>query len=194
MDLKMYFPAFYLEKIVGLTNKSSFLYHWTSLTCAEKIIKDMYIYSKATLFGMHPNEYSMLVKHPDLSADTENGFIDYVFLGNTNWIELGLNSYYGQIGFELKPFPLLKEKEFYVFPFNTGRYFKSASDEDKYSDLTILKDALNKKAKTYEVLVRGKIEICADNVKRIISDCSNIREIGIILNNNQLSHIPVEEY
>ncbi|RAP36647.1 hypothetical protein B1207_07530 [Legionella quinlivanii] len=190
----MYFPAFYLEKISNLTNQSGFLYHWTKVERVRQIINDKFLYSKATLFGMHPTLCTMLSQHPDLLADTENGFIDYVFLGNTNWVESGLKPYYGQICFELKPFPLLKEKEFYVFPFNTGRAFKSALEEDKYSDLTTLKDALNKKSKSYEVLVRGKIEICADNVNRIISDCSNIREIGIILNNNQLSHIPVEEY
>ncbi|WP_408072872.1 hypothetical protein ACJEHO_08820 [Legionella pneumophila] len=191
----MYFPAFYLEKITCLVNQGNFLYHWTTVANSKEIIKDKFIYSKATLFGLDPQKnIPILRQYPDLRTDTENGFIDYVFLGNTNWIAVGHKSYYGQVGFEINPVDLLNKTEFFVFPFNTGRYYQTTSKEFKFSDLTTLKEALGKKTKNYEVLVKGKIEITGNTINRIICDDSNIEDLRRALSNNKLNSIPIEEY
>ncbi|HBD9450210.1 TPA: hypothetical protein KLD84_000295 [Legionella pneumophila] len=190
----MYCPAFYLEKITDLVNQGNFLYHWTTLSNAKNIIQNKCIYSKGTLFGMDPKKNSsILAQHPDLKADTENGFIDYVFLGNTNWVEEKLQSYYGKVGFVINPLNLLRDIEFYVFPFNTGRYYKNALNEHKYSDLTTLKDALSKKTKNYEILVKGKVAI-THNTEKILCDSSSIIEIDRALSSSNLYSIKTEEY
>ena len=68
----------------------------TSIESAENILKEGHLYSKAMLFGLYYNNnpsFLRKLKPSDVLAEAKNGFIDYVFLGNTNWLDKGMPSY-----------------------------------------------------------------------------------------------------
>ncbi len=147
------------------------LYHWTSIESMESILKDGYLYSKAMLFGKHyyhnPHILNQLNRN-DVLAETKNGFLDYVFLGNTNWYNYGGQSYYGCVCFVIKPEKILPFREFFVFPFNSGRKFLTSPDKDKTSDTRTLIEALEQKHPCFEILIRRRIKISNNNVNKII--------------------------
>lgn len=191
----MYYPAFYTERIKHLITTNKYLYHWTKFDCALNIIQDKFFYSKARLFGLQKGSWPQKISsHPDLLSDTQNGFIDYIFLGNTNWIEMKNKSYYGEVGFQIQGLNLLQNNEFYVFPFNTGRYYQQALEKDKVSDLTTLLNTFDQKTKSYEVLVRGKIELSLINVSKIICERTNFHAIETELAKANLNNIKIEVY
>lgn len=160
----------HLQRI--LTSDSYELFHWTNLFCAKNIIATKKIYSIATLFGLNSLNLnflsSVIRKRQDLIVSAEHGLIDYIFLGNTNWIEKKLPSKYGEVGFVIKPEEILLKKDFLVFPFNVGYHIKTSHPNHKISDLTILMEALQQSSPKYEILVRRKIVISEKIVKKII--------------------------
>ncbi|WP_133126814.1 hypothetical protein [Legionella nagasakiensis] len=157
-----------LRKLLG--KNQYYLYHWTNIDSAMSILKDGYIFSKAMLFGLHYHDNPQILKklkRNDVIAEAKNGFINYVFLGNTNWLDQG-SSFYGDVCFVIRPEAILLTREFFVFPFNTGRYFLSHSDEDKTCDTRTLMDALNQEHPCFEILVRRRIKINNKNISKLI--------------------------
>lgn len=76
--------------------------------------------------------------------------------------------YYGQVCFVIKPEKILLTKEFFVFPFNTGRAFSTSSDQDKTCDVRTLIEALEQQHPSFEILVRRRIRINPENTAKII--------------------------
>jgi hypothetical protein len=165
-------PSHYFRRnLKNLLGKNKYnLYHWTSIDSAISILKDGYLFSKAMLFGLHYHDNPQLLrklKRNDVIAEAKNGFINYVFLGNTNWLDHG-SSFYGEVCFVIRPEVILLTREFFVFPFNTGRNFLSHKDEDKTCDTRTLMEALNQKHPCFEILVRRRIKINNKNICKII--------------------------
>ncbi|MFO9478527.1 hypothetical protein SDB42_06240 [Legionella pneumophila serogroup 1] len=177
-----------------LPNDKYHLYHWTSFEAAQSIIKDGYLLSKAMLFAKHYYDNPALLKKlkpQDVISEANNGFIDYVFLGNTNWQNYNGKSFYGEIGFVIKPEEILPTREFFVFPFNTGRYFSKQPDIEKTSDIRTLMEALNGLHSSFEILVRRRIKITQKTTSQII--CSGVYEDKLkkVLSDEKLV-IPIE--
>lgn len=179
-----------------LKNKNYALYHWSPKDAAINILKEGYIYSKGTLFGLYYSNLQMLghIKSSNALSEAKNGFTDYVFLGNTNWIAEGSKSYYGEVCFVIKPENLLPFREFFVFPFNTGRYLANSNETEQVSDLTVLVDALKCQHPCYEILIRRKIKICNKYIKEILCDSSTIQVISNELKNAAIYDIPVTSH
>ncbi len=189
-------PTHYLREQLKLLlgHNRYYLYHWTSLDSALNIIKDGFIFSKATLFGkyFHTNHQALKnIKKNDAIAESKNGFIDYVFLGNTNWANYSGKSFYGEICFVIKPEEILPNREFFVFPFNSGRNFSNTSDQDKTSDIRILLDAVEQNHPCYEVLVRRRIKISPKTIDKILCVSNLQSNINRCLTDKKLQ-IPTE--
>lgn len=197
-------PHYHRANLKQILDKDKYsLYHWTSFKSAESILNDGYLYSKAMLFGLHYHDQPHLLtslKKNDVVAEAKNGFINYVFLGNTNWLDYG-DSYYGELCFVIRPEAILLTKEFFIFPFNTGRYFHIYNSENKTSDTRTLMDALNQKHSRFEILVRRRIKIddkiiskiiCPDEYLELIRDNLQSKRLGIVVESpntvNAMSH------
>ncbi|HEM1533354.1 TPA: hypothetical protein U0Z67_000832 [Legionella pneumophila] len=157
-----------LQRLLG--QNKYFLYHWTTIDSTKSILNDGYLFSKAMLFGLHYHTNPQLLKklkQNDVISEAQNGFIDYVFLGNTNWIDYGYSSY-GEVCFVIKPEMILLNREYFVFPFNTGRYFLSHNDDDKTCDTRTLMEGLKQTHPCFEILVRRRIKISEHNIDKII--------------------------
>jgi hypothetical protein len=164
-------PSHYLrQKLKKILKNQYHLYHWTSLEAAINIVKDGYIYSKAMLFGLYyhssPGRLSN-IKPLNVIEDSKNGFIDYVFLGNTDWADSD-TSEYGDVCFVINPLALLPNREFFVFPFYSGRYFSKKGENEKTSDIRTLMEALEGKQSCSEILVRRRVKINPSNVDMIV--------------------------
>ncbi len=99
------------------------LYHWTNFNSLKLILEDKCLYSQGTLWGL---KGSVSSRPRTTNADAAHGFIDYVFLGTTNWFAKGKPSHYGDCGIEID-YQILLHKEFFVFPFNTGIHWNEFS-------------------------------------------------------------------
>ncbi|HSW76246.1 MAG TPA: hypothetical protein VLG50_04350 [Candidatus Saccharimonadales bacterium] len=190
-------PAHYLREQLKklLTKNKYYLYHWTSAHAALSILKDGFIYSKAMLFGLHYHNNPQLLRNinpHDAVTEAKNGFIDYVFLGNTNWAEYSGNSAYGTICFVINPEILLPNREFFVFPFNTGRYFSSQPEHEKTSDIGTLLKALEQDHARFEVLVRRRVKINNKNIYKILCIPNEEKKIRNFILSNNLD-IPIEK-
>ncbi len=104
----------------------------------------------------------------------------YVFLGNTNWFEATGYSFYGDIGLVIKPEEILHSREFFVFPFNSGRNFSIKSAGDKISDVRILLDALEQKHPRYEILVRRRAKGNKQTIVEILCPEENIHDMNLM--------------
>jgi len=135
-------------------NNSFFLYHWTDITRLKEILSDGFLYSKGSLWGLGKNP----IRRRTVISDTTNGFVDYIFLGKSNWFHNGMSSFYGQVGIEFN-FKVLEEKEFFVFDANTGFNFNSLQNFQKFSDLTTLHSTINSPCRSSEYIVRRRIEV-----------------------------------
>ncbi|MBX3708720.1 MAG: hypothetical protein KIT56_09200 [Gammaproteobacteria bacterium] len=189
-------PSHYLREQLKkvLTKNKYFLYHWTSSNAALNIINDGFIYSKAMLFGLHYHNNPQLlnnIKPHDARTEAINGFVDYVFLGNTNWSDYSGNSAYGSICFVINPEILLPNREFFVFPFNTGRYFSAKPEHEKTSDIGTLLKALEQDHARFEVLVRRRIKINKKNINKILCVPTEEKAIKDFITRKSLD-IPIE--
>ncbi|MDJ0626532.1 MAG: hypothetical protein QNJ31_09240 [Candidatus Caenarcaniphilales bacterium] len=170
-------PFLYSQRLLQkLVNKIQLrdlsLFHWTDKNSLLEIVKDQRIYSKGTLWGLGKE----IQRRKTCKQDAENGFIDFVFLGNRNWIEEGRPSFYGGYAIEFSPRLLLEDTEFFVFHFNTGYKWSYMKDEHRVSDLSKL---LTLSGQTGEILIRRKIDINPDTILRIYcpkEDESELRE------------------
>ncbi len=190
-------PSHYLrEQLKKILTKNKYcLYHWTSENAALSILKDGFIYSKAMLFGLHYHTNPQLlqnIKPHDALEEAKNGFIDYVFLGNTNWAEYNGNSFYGTICFVINPEILLPNREFFVFPFNTGRYFSIKSEHEKTSDIGTLLKAFEQDHARFEVLVRRRVKINNKNITKILCAPNEEKKIRDLISSKNLD-IPIEQ-
>lgn len=191
-------PSHYTRRklISILKNNDYSLYHWSPLSAARNIIRDGYIYSKATLFGLHYPNMSRLnhIKRNNALSEAQHGFTDYIFLGNTNWIAEGATCYYGDICFVIKPEKVLPVREFFVFPFNTGRNFSNTDDTKQVSDLSILVQALESKHPCYEILIRRRLKINSRYIKEILCKPDEVSKIQADLKDNSIFGIPVRSF
>ena len=136
----MFTPTLYqmgqIRKISKIDKFSVF--HWTTEDKLKSILNDSYIYSAGMSFALKEDDLwsRNRTSHKD---DAEHGFIDYVFLGTSNWASIGRPSFYGDVGIELSFLSAAEGKEFFIFPFNTGYYFSKADDSKKLSDISALK-------------------------------------------------------
>jgi len=64
-----------------LMHANASLFHWTNKEAFLEILKDKCIYSKGTLWGLK----GRAPRRSSAVYDAKNGFIDYVFLGVSNW-------------------------------------------------------------------------------------------------------------
>lgn len=183
-----------LKSILKGNNYS--LYHWSPLDAAKNIIKEGYIYSKATLFGLYYPNFDTLnhIKQNNALSEAKHGFTDYVFLGNTNWIAVGATCHYGEVCFVIRPETVLPFREFFVFPFNTGRYLSNSNDTKQVSDLTILVQALECQHPCYEVLIRRRVKISNKYIKEILCDSSVVQSISDVLINSGVNNIPINPH
>lgn len=191
-------PSHYTRRMLKaiLNGKGYSLYHWTPLSAAKNIIREGYLYSKATLFSMYYPNLSLLghIKRSNAIAEAQHGFTDYIFLGNTNWVAEGSTSHYGDICFVIKPEKVLPIREFFVFPFNTGRYWSASDDVQQISDLGMLIQALECRHPCFEILVRRRIKISSNCIKEIICDSSVVPMIENELNVNSIPEILVKPH
>ena len=167
-------------------------------------LKGKAIYSKATLWslGLYP------VHARTVSADGENGFIDYIFFGNYNWVQRGRKSHYGYIGIEVK-FQSVLYKEHFYYPFNSGIDWNTQPNHLKYCDLTTLDQVFGPtKLWTSEILVRRKVNfsdvVCLHIPEGVLftkqypelsidADDSVKEFLESWLSGNSLGHIEVKE-
>ena len=180
-----------LKKLIG--KDKYHLYHWCSLQRAQSIINDGYLLSKAMLFGLHFHSNRSLVnslKPHDVKSEAKNGFLDCVFLGNTDWSETDGKSFYGEVGFVLRPEKILPTREFFVYGFNTGRFFHTKPDIEKSCDLSILIDALEKKHRRYEILVRRRVKVNESNISNILCPTSLVENLSTFISAKHLN-IPI---
>ncbi|VVC76408.1 hypothetical protein AQUSIP_17200 [Aquicella siphonis] len=188
-------PSHYTRrKLISILKDSDYsLYHWSPLSAARNIIRDGYIYSKATLFGLHYPNVSKLnhIKPSNALSEAQHGFTDYIFLGNTNWIAEGATCYYGDICFVIRPMKVLPFREFFVFPFNTGRNFSNTDDTQQVSDLSILVQALECQHPCYEILVRRRLKINSRHIKEILCKPEAVSSIQADLADKSIIDIPV---
>jgi hypothetical protein len=171
------------------------LYHWSPLEQAKNIIKEGYIYSKATLFGLYYPDLGQLshIKKNNALSEAKHGFTDYVFLGNTNWVAEGATCYYGEVCFVISPETVLPFKEFFVFPFNTGRNMSNVKDTQQVSDLNTLIQAFECQHRSYEVLIRRRVKISTRYIKEILCNSSVINSMSDVLTQNGIKGIPIKE-
>jgi hypothetical protein len=161
-------PILYMQeqlKLIIEKHKDKSIYHWTTTTNSLEILEDGYLYSKGSLWGIKPDKVNL--SRSTMHNDAKNGFIDYVFLGVVNWPNLKRPSHYGETAFEFK-LDILYDKEFFVFPLNTGMQWNTMKPQQKFSDLTTLMNALEQKPITSEVLVRRRIALDNRYLKSII--------------------------
>lgn len=191
-------PSHYTRrKLISILKDNDYnLYHWSPLSAARNIILDGYIYSKATLFGLHYPNISKLnhIKPCNALSEAQNGFTDYIFLGNTNWIAEGATCYYGDVCFVIRPEKVLPLREFFVFPFNTGRYLSIADDSQQVSDLSILVQALKCRHPCYEILVRRRLKITSKYIREILCKPDNVSRIEDDLKQHSRFNISVRSY
>ncbi|WP_338635466.1 hypothetical protein [Spirobacillus cienkowskii] len=128
---------------------------------------------------MRPDKVNL--SRSTIHNDAKNGFIDYVFLGVANWPALGRPSHYGETAFEFK-LDILYDKEFFVFPLNTGMQWSAMKSQQKFSDLTILLNALEQKPLTSEILIRRRIALDDRYLKGIIAPQKDVNTINSIIN------------
>jgi hypothetical protein len=166
-------PSWYtfkrIEKVPGLSSKK--FYHWTDDSRFQLYLREGYIYSKGSLWGLGHT----FNRRATTKEDAENGFIDYVYIGMTNWIQKGMKSYYGKYGFELHH-SILFAQEFFNYPFNTGNHFKTMNDSDKFSDLSTLQRTIFQTSG--EIVLRRRIQILPKFVNKII--CPAVEKDAII--------------
>lgn len=175
-------PILYMQdqlKWIINNHKEKSIYHWTTTTNSLEIIEDGHLYSKGSLWGMRPDKVNL--SRSTIHNDAKNGFIDYVFLGVANWPALGRPSHYGETAFEFK-LDILYDKEFFVFPLNTGMQWNSMKSQQKFSDLTTLLNALEQKPITSEILIRRRIALDDRYLKGIIAPQKDINTISSTLN------------
>jgi hypothetical protein len=179
-----------------LNGKDYSLYHWSPLSAATNIIREKYLFSKATLFSMYYPNLALLthIKRSNALAEAQHGFTDYIFLGNTNWVAEGSTSHYGDVCFVIKPEKVLPFREFFVFPFNTGRYWSFTDEAQHVSDLGMLIQALECKHPCFEILVRRRIKISSSCIKEIICDSSMVPKIENELHVNSIPGILVKPH
>ncbi|MDX1919845.1 MAG: hypothetical protein SFU25_03815 [Candidatus Caenarcaniphilales bacterium] len=139
-------------------------FHWTDKDSLLKILQDKKIFSKGTLWGLGKLPNGLPESKKTVKEDSEHGFVDFVFLGNNNWIQLGRKSFYGEYAIEFSSTLLLEDTEFFVFHFNTGYKWPNMKLEDKVSDLSKL---ITLSGKFGEILVRRKIDISTKSILKI---------------------------
>lgn len=115
-----------LERIISdLRSRNNKLFHQTKSTNISKILELKAIYSIGTLWGLDENlRVSLTGNNPSINA--KNGFIDYIFLTNSNRFAHSTLSQgnarpklYGNVILEID-LNVLLERDFFIYPFNTG--------------------------------------------------------------------------
>jgi hypothetical protein len=174
-----------LEKIISKSSlRDLSLFHWTNKSSLLNIIREGKIYSKGTLWGLGKLTNELLSKKKTVKEDSEHGFVDFIFLGTKNWIADGRPSFYGGYAIEFSSQLLLEDTEFFVFHFNTGYKWPFMQNEDRVSDLSKL-TTLN--GKTGEVLIRRKIDINPNTIKKFHCPFDDASEIRAALESLDLS-------
>jgi hypothetical protein len=151
-------PMYTQEMLSEVPGIDTSLFNFSNLERFRAYIQEGFLLSKGSLWGLG---YTF-PKRNSVKDDAKHGFIDYIFLTKTNYLSLGrkgFRCFYGEYGMEFSAQKALNKREFFNYPFNTGKDWDNRDPWEKFSDLTTLKNVLSPGQYGGEILVRRRIEL-----------------------------------